>query len=103
MQGALKLESEPAFKYNIFRCFRCLSCRSENDMMGCLKSLDVHSSQYQDFLFEQPVSPSNITIKVEVLKWDTLELRLYQVDSLDLSRVKNNNTRLRMSRLAFPA
>ena len=37
------------------------------------------SSVYQDFLFKEPVSPSNISIKVDALKWDQLELRLYQV------------------------
>ena len=51
------------------------------DRFFSLKSLDVHSSLYQDFLFQEPMSPSNISIKVEVLKWDKLELRLYQVEA----------------------
>ena len=39
----------------------------------------MSSSVYQDFLFSEPVGPSNITVMVEALKWDNLELHLYQV------------------------
>ena len=39
----------------------------------------MSSSVYQDFVFSEPVNPSNVSIKVEVLKWDHLELQLYQV------------------------
>ena len=38
-----------------------------------------HSSTRNDYIFEKPVSPSNISTTFETLKQDQLELRLYQV------------------------
>jgi hypothetical protein len=37
------------------------------------------SEVYKDFLFKEPVAPSNKSISINALRNDTLELRLYQV------------------------
>jgi hypothetical protein len=39
----------------------------------------IYSQIYDDFVFTEPVSPSNISLKFDVLKADQLEIRLYQV------------------------
>ena len=39
----------------------------------------MFSKIYNDFIFKEPVSPSNLSLKFDVLKQDQIEIRLYQV------------------------
>jgi hypothetical protein len=64
----------PLFKYNIFRFVL------SQIICICKEFPDRPDSHVRnDFLFEKPVGPSNVSLFIEVLKSDELELRFYQV------------------------